>query len=857
MSCRIILEINNVYLNGTNVEGLTCLASIHNCAEVSQAAEVPFPDKMMFNIPNFQGYIVLVFSQEGRNLCKGTFPLTTLFDRDTNQLELTPFENDPRFQTGQPPRFKLNAIIRAVYPEDILKEGEKAVTNVFESKSLLSEAEKTEDPQSVPPILLVSKTITPNNVNYEEKKIWETLVSGAEPVGDIIQIREEILQINKILNDEDEVIHQTKNTEEKETNKRAKDHVLLVNRRYDSLIEIDKELQVVDRHDDFRETRYEADTSNPRRMRKSIEGYHTTYTPEGDIMQREEYKQENAVEEQPGADLENNYEELLQKKIRIEQLLYDIESKFYGQLIDQDTIAVIQTLKRVLGEIMQAKLTQAAIESDEDKKLLESQMMNMFRSASSPPIMTHDLPYLQSFGQQPQPTHPQQQAPFDKMSEIGQPQHTYDSGNILVEPTYPVEEGKGVSYGPRRLPGEEEGISYAPKISSQKALDAEKNQGTGAFSSPETNKYNTLREMYKKVSSSKKSPEKIPPNADYVMDLKHSLAFAATNFIDDELCRSIVFQMSLNKKKIIPVTVKKSIPLGGKDEVKITARNYFDDKCPKKYLHYFEPGTKNLYLFNVTKKLLEDTTNPQNFERVELDIDFDISPHHRSIITPSGFIYLVSGEPAYDPDQASGSCHLFNYNNNTLIKKASMNHSTRKDFGLIYFNRNLFVCGGVVKGQITNSCERYDTRKDEWMSIAPMGRAVKHPALCLFANRYIFRFFGINSYGIIDQTIERFDGQKNKWIDVTPERKTPLHGIYLPMCYQITEDHIFVFGGKNENDFDSVKCEGYLVKVDDKKTQPTLEVIKTKNQIPGFAGLLNYNSLFLQDNTLYTMREGI
>lgn len=871
MACRIILEFNSILLNDAIVEGLTCIASIHDCAEITQTSVLPFPDKMVFDVPNFRGYISLVFQQQGRNYCGFTVPLLQLFDRETNRFDFNSFNDDPKFQN-----FTADAVIRAVYPKEILSENlniaDKTITNVFESKSLLSEdkqqsqQDKEAELRTLPAIVLVSKVITPTEIKYEERKLWETLIPGIDTEGDIIQIREEILKIAKTLNEVGEVVHQTNNKEEKETNKRAKDHVLLVDRQYDSLTELDEGNNVVDRQDEFRETQYKPDAHDPSHIHASTEGYHTSYNPQGEILHREEFKQEltDLRGSHEGEGIPVTYEELLQRKIRLEQLIYDIESKFHGQPIDQDTVAVLQTLKRVVSEILQGKLTQIAIETGESNVMLNPQALTIFRSTSSPPIFEEERApqfYENVPQQQQQPTPLQQQtAKFE--AGLGQPQQIYDSSQMVGGLTYPVEENKGYSYGPKRLPGEEHGIAYAPKIKVTPEAGAGVQDSGRSIEdeSPEFGQkprnWKTLSEMYKKSGSSKKSPTKIPQTAEYVLDLKNSLAVAATNFIDDELSRGIIYQMSLNKKRLIPVCVKKSIPLGGKDEVKITARNYFQDSCSKKYLHYFEPNSKCLFLLNVNKKILEDPASPQVFEKVDLDIPFDISPHYRSIITPNGYIYILSGQPAANPNEHSGSCDLFNYNTNGFLEKTPMGNANRKDFGLIHFSKNLFVIGGVGKDGITNTCYRYDIRSDEWISIAPMERAVKHPSLCLFQNHYIFRFFGINNYGIIDLSIERFDGLKNKWQNVTPERKTALHDVYLPMCYQVTDDHIFVFGGKNVNDFESTKCEGYLIKVDERTTPLKLEVIKTKNQIPGFSGLLNYNSLFLQDTVLYTMREG-
>ena len=72
--------------------------------------------------------------------------------------------------------------------------------------------------------------------------------------------------------------------------------------------------------------------------------------------------------------------------------------------------------------------------------------------------------------------------------------------------------------------------------------------------------------------------------------------------------------------------------------------NYFNEDCSKRYLHYFQSNSKNVFLLDLSaidgtegnsKKKSEPGTS---FEKITLNIDFNLPLWHKSVVLPSGEI---------------------------------------------------------------------------------------------------------------------------------------------------------------------------------------------------------------------------
>jgi hypothetical protein len=87
----------------------------------------------------------------------------------------------------------------------------------------------------------------------------------------------------------------------------------------------------------------------------------------------------------------------------------------------------------------------------------------------------------------------------------------------------------------------------------------------------------------------------------------------------------------------------------------------------------------------------------------------------------------------------------------------------RADHSLCAIEGFIYVVGSFVNNHVYGWCERYDTQKDKWKTIAPLGIARSGVALCSFKNRYIFAFGGrVDQKNIVD-VIEVYDIKRNVW----------------------------------------------------------------------------------------------
>lgn len=129
-----------------------------------------------------------------------------------------------------------------------------------------------------------------------------------------------------------------------------------------------------------------------------------------------------------------------------------------------------------------------------------------------------------------------------------------------------------------------------------------------------------------------------------------------------------------------------------------------------KILHWFDWGKKKVNVYDIVKN---------TSECLELDINFKIPSFSRSIIVPSGDIYLMGGE---EPEYFSRKeVYLFRYAERDfkLHPKAPMPHK-KFDFTICYLNGKIYViCGKDSSSEVLSSSEGYDVVTDTWTTLAP------------------------------------------------------------------------------------------------------------------------------------------
>lgn len=72
--------------------------------------------------------------------------------------------------------------------------------------------------------------------------------------------------------------------------------------------------------------------------------------------------------------------------------------------------------------------------------------------------------------------------------------------------------------------------------------------------------------------------------------------------------------------------------------IAITQRNYFNEDCRQKNLHFFIPSSKELKLLDIETAQSNSSWKSINFKSKQ-----DLPCFFKSIITPNGDIYLTGG----------------------------------------------------------------------------------------------------------------------------------------------------------------------------------------------------------------------
>lgn len=230
--------------------------------------------------------------------------------------------------------------------------------------------------------------------------------------------------------------------------------------------------------------------------------------------------------------------------------------------------------------------------------------------------------------------------------------------------------------------------------------------------------------------------------------------------------------------------------------------DYFDSKTPQKYLHFFEPDSKFLYLLNI-----EDVNQNPEFSRIPLNINFKIPRFHKSLITPKGNIYLLGGTSVED-NKKIPNIYLYNQKTSDLKTIENMLYP-RSSHSVCYHNNLIYIIGGFINRQeFTNSCEVFDLKRDKSSSIAPLNNPTGVCGVCTFNDRFLFKFGGLTEGLIINNTVERYDVGMNIWeiIDAKLDTHDPLRIdikafslLSTCCCVQINNNEIFVFGGYKSN----------------------------------------------------------
>lgn len=253
------------------------------------------------------------------------------------------------------------------------------------------------------------------------------------------------------------------------------------------------------------------------------------------------------------------------------------------------------------------------------------------------------------------------------------------------------------------------------------------------------------------------------------------------------------------------------------------------DDNKRKWIYYFEESSKNFYYLDCRQK-------SRSFEKVTLQIPFNIFPNHRSIMTSDGEIYIVGGYNGFIKE-SNESDFLYIYKldilNKTLIPLEKM-YTLRHSFGIANVRNKIFVVGGsnYREGSLIK-CESFDLKTLKWTRNNYLNiRSMEH-TLVTYKDTYIFKIGGLRkklgSIELCYDLFERYDISFDIWekMKLKDSNNLTFSITYLSGCYSINENNILIFGGKNEKN--DVLKQAFIINF-------------SKNELGGFSEKLEENS---------------
>lgn len=165
------------------------------------------------------------------------------------------------------------------------------------------------------------------------------------------------------------------------------------------------------------------------------------------------------------------------------------------------------------------------------------------------------------------------------------------------------------------------------------------------------------------------------------------------------------------------------------------------------FIHYFEPQTKDVFLYDVINKT-----------QTQFQIEREIPAGCRTIAVGKQSILLIGGQIKRLPQKLTWSIRC-----RTLVCKKDMDQE-RSTFGIAYdsVRKDVYVFGGEGQGfSFLNHCEKYSLPSDLWTPIAPMEKEKSNASACILDSKYIF-VIGRFNYGCLND-IEKYNITSDSW----------------------------------------------------------------------------------------------
>lgn len=267
-----------------------------------------------------------------------------------------------------------------------------------------------------------------------------------------------------------------------------------------------------------------------------------------------------------------------------------------------------------------------------------------------------------------------------------------------------------------------------------------------------------------------------------------------------------------------------------------------------KFLHWFEWEKRDLHLFNVVD---------YSYVVIRLVMPFKIPPFSRSIMIPSGEIFMIGGE---DPESgAKKEVYSFDVSNmeldHSLHPKSPMPNK-KFDFTLCYHKGFIYlICGKDSDSVVVDTCEKYDVSRNQWTSIASINRRrYAASAVAVRETDKIYLFGGRSDYhNNMMEDIEEYNIAQNSWKIIklsSPNEWTPVE---VCSSIQIKSGKILIFGGSDASIEDS--RQSYIFDTESFKLEKTNPLRKPHVFVS--ASFLHGNYVFAVGNEYYVKNRNI
>ena len=295
-------------------------------------------------------------------------------------------------------------------------------------------------------------------------------------------------------------------------------------------------------------------------------------------------------------------------------------------------------------------------------------------------------------------------------------------------------------------------------------------------------------------------------NASDIIENQNSLTNDSIGLVKDYLNYST--KLSSNKPLLQSLNINQDAVIREIENVLSSSFTFdsFDTTGPgiPKVLHWFEWGKRKLNVFNI----IINTTST-----IDLDIHFKIPSFSRSIMLPSGLIFLLGGEEPEYISRKEAYMYDTTANDRKLHPKAPMVHK-KFDFTLAYLNGHIYVlCGKDSTSEVVDTCEKYSIEENSWGAVAPV-RKKRYAASALgFTNNKIYLFGGRSDYNnMMVNDIEEYCALKNEWNIINVKNVNLWTPVEVCACIQISEEQILIFGGSDAQIKDSANSLVFNVK---------------------------------------------